>query len=172
MGARLGRPDRGDLADLYGRHVPDAIRLAYLLTGDTMIAEDIAHDAFVRITGRFGHLRNPDAFPAYLRRTVVNLVRNHFRRQRVERSYLEGVRPAEHEQDASVDVVSTQVLRRALLDLPFRQRAAIVLRYYEDQSEARTAELLGCRPGTVKSLVSRGLDALRSSIGTEPERDR
>src|SRR5207302_804336 len=67
------------LGELYRRHAPDAARLGYLLTGDRVLAEDLVQEAFVRMFGRFRDLRNPDAFGAYLRKTVVNLSRSHFR---------------------------------------------------------------------------------------------
>src|SRR2546427_8888668 len=82
----------GRLGELYLRHADDAVRLAYLLTGDRGLAEDLVQDAFVRLTGRLVHLRDPGAFDAYLRRTVVNLSNSHFRRKRVERNYLERAR--------------------------------------------------------------------------------
>src|SRR5437588_10602578 len=81
--------DSGRIGELYLRHADAAVRLAYLLTGDLALAEDLAQDAFVRLAGRLVHLRDPDAFSAYLRRTVVNLSRSHFRRKRVERRYLQ-----------------------------------------------------------------------------------
>jgi len=62
------------------------------------------------------------------------------------------------------DLGTREALREALYGLSERQRAAIVLRFYEDLSEARTAEMLGCRPGTVKSLVSRGMETLRGAM--------
>ena len=79
---------KGELADLYVRHVPAANRLAFLLTGDRSQAEDLVHDAFVRCVGRFGHLRAHEAFDAYLRRTIVNLHTSRLRRVRVERECL------------------------------------------------------------------------------------
>src|SRR5919108_928004 len=85
---RLARPDTGRLGELYLRHADEAVRLAYLLTGDRALAEDIVQDAFVRLAGRLVHLRDQSAFPAYLRRTVVNLANSHYRRKRVERAYL------------------------------------------------------------------------------------
>jgi RNA polymerase sigma-70 factor (sigma-E family) len=157
---------RRDLADLYRRLVPDAVRLAYLMTGDRVLAEDLAQDAFVRLAGRFDHIRSSDAFPTYLRRTVVNLVRNHYRRQKVERAYLESEK-IEPRPESPPDLAALETVRTALLLLPYRQRAAIVLRYFEDLSEQQIGELLNCRPGTVKSLVSRGLASLRASIGVE-----
>src|SRR5438309_7356699 len=80
---------RGRLAELYLRHSERATKLAYLLTGDHSLAEDLVQDAFVRLAGRFADLRDPGAFEAYLRKTVVNLARMHFRRRRVERAYLD-----------------------------------------------------------------------------------
>src|SRR6266566_9470783 len=72
--------DGSRLGTLYGRHAPGAVRLAYLLTGDPALAEDLVQDAFVKLAGRLAHLRDPEAFDAYLRRTVVNLANSHFRR--------------------------------------------------------------------------------------------
>jgi RNA polymerase sigma-70 factor (sigma-E family) len=157
--------DEGRLGELYARHVPDAVRLAYLLTGNRNLAEDLAQEAFVRMYGRFQDLRNPDAFPAYLRRTVVNLANSHFRRVKVERAYLE--REGRMVEAPAADPDDRQRVREALQRLPLRQRAAVILRYYEDLPEAQTAEILRCRPGTVKSLLSRGLDALRGELGEE-----
>ena len=87
----------GRLGELYERHAPDAVRLAYLITGDRSLAEDLVQEAFVRMFGRFRDLRSADAFPWYLRRTVVNLANSHFRHQKVARSYVEreGRRPAD-----------------------------------------------------------------------------
>src|SRR6185503_20716782 len=80
-GTEAGRPS---LAELYERTAPGAVRLAYLLTGDRSVAEDITQDAFVRVSGRLAHLREGGAFDAYLRRAVVYLAKNHFRRRAVE----------------------------------------------------------------------------------------
>src|SRR5207248_6309811 len=90
----------GRLAELYRRYSGDAIRLAYLLTGDRSLSEDLVQDAFVKMAGLFADLRDPTRFEPYLRKTVVNLARMHFRRSGVERRYLdragrEPVRPAE-----------------------------------------------------------------------------
>jgi len=155
----------GRLAELYLRHSDGAVRLAYLLTGDSSLAEDLVQDAFVKLAGRFADLRDPGAFEAYLRKTVVNLARMHFRRKRVERAYLDRERREPRPSAALPDVAGYEQMKRALLFLPHRQRAALVLRYYEDLSEARIAEVLRCRPGTVKSLLSRGIAGLRPRLG-------
>jgi RNA polymerase sigma-70 factor (sigma-E family) len=162
--------DTGRLGELYLRHADGAVRLAYLLTRDHTLAEDLVQEAFARLAGRLVHLRDPDAFEAYLRRTVVNLSNSYFRRKKVERAYLErargelGTRTDEGSDGSHED---GEALWRALGSLSGRQRAAIVLRFYEDLPERRVAEILNCRPGTVKSLVSRGLETLRNEIRGE-----
>jgi len=157
-------PTESRLAELYTRHAPAAQRLAFLLTGDRAHAEDLVQEAFVRVVGRFGHLRVPDAFEGYLRRTIVNLHTSQLRRRRVERAWLErergGVRPTA----TLPDVGAREELWRAVLALPPRQRAAIVLRFYEDLSEHQTADVLGCSPAAAKALVARAMDTLRDQV--------
>ena len=155
------------LADLYERYGPGAVRLAYLMTGDRTAAEDIAQDAFVRVAGRLGHLREPSAFEAYLRRTVVNVAKNHFRRRALERAFIARTGPREAMPGPERSVVDRHAVLGALARLPQRQRAAIVLRFYEDLPEGDVADILRCRPGTVRSLVTRGVQALRSDLGRD-----
>jgi RNA polymerase sigma-70 factor (sigma-E family) len=154
-----GRPR---LEELYVRNAPAALRTAYFLTGNADLAEDLVQEAFVRIAGRFGHLRVPDAFPAYLHRTVVNLFTSQLRRRALEREWtrrqpgeiaiFQGG-PEEHDD-----------LWRALAVLPPRQRAAIVLRYYEDLSERDAAAILRCSTGALHQLVVRGTATLREQL--------
>lgn len=156
------REHAGRMGELYARYAPGAARLAYLLTGDRATADDLVQEAFVRVFGRFRDLRDPGAFESYLRRTVVNLTNSHFRRLRTEREY---VRRRRVERPVSIpDIAARDEMWQALQRLPARQRTAIVLRYYEDLSEAATADALRCPVGTVKSLVSRGLERLRSEV--------
>ena len=166
VGAHPAPAGAARLRELYQLNARDGVRLAYLLTGDRELAEDIAQEAFVRVAGKWQDLRKPDAFRAYLRRAIVNLSRSHFRRQRIARRYLErnaaDVRPA-----TLPDLERREVLRAALQSLPHRQRAALVLRYYEDLSEQQTADVMGCSVGAVKSLVVRGTSALRQRIEEE-----
>ena len=144
-----------------------ALRLACLLAGDRDLAEDATAEAFARtyeqwLSGRI------DDVGAYLRRAVVNQVKNQRRslarlRRFESRSFGDG-----RGRRCDADQVAVEHAVVALLArLPHRQRAALVLRYYDDQSEAAIAEALGCRRGTVKSLLSRGLSALRA----QAERD-
>jgi len=152
------------LADLYWRHADDAVRLGFLLTGDQHSAEDIVQDAFVRLFGRFQELTNPDAFELYLRRTVVNLSRDRFRRLRLERDL--GAREANSsfpQAGLASQIEDRELIRHALRNLPHRQRAALVLRIYADLSERDTAEVLQCSVAAVKSLVSRAITSLRNA---------
>jgi RNA polymerase sigma-70 factor (sigma-E family) len=151
----------------YEEHASRLGRLAYLLTGDAGLAEDLVHEAFVRAFARYEHLRRPEAIGSYLRRTVVNLAGKQLRRAHRERAMLERARanPAAPSTDPDVEV--RELLWSALQQLPYRQRAALVLRFYEDLSEGDAARVLGCRTGTVKSLLHRGLKAMRAEIGGE-----
>jgi len=164
----IERVEGGRLAELYERHAPEAVRLAYLLTGSRAQAEDLVQDAFVRLAGRFLDLRDPEGFGHYLRRTVVNLSNSWYRRRKVERVYLEreGGRRADTTLEPH-DPAERDALWRGLQKLNPKQRAAIVLRFYQDLSEEQTADAMGIPRGTVKSLVSRGLQQMREQIEGE-----
>jgi RNA polymerase sigma-70 factor (sigma-E family) len=168
MTAEAAAPARaapvGRLAELYARHAPDATRLAYLITGDHALSQDLVQDAFIRLGGRLVHLRRPEAFEAYLRKTIVNLARMHFRRPRLERAWLRREAGLRRDSAPAPDPGTRAALREALLRLPQRQRTAVVLRFYLDLSERQTASVLGCRPGTAASLVSRALARLRREL--------
>ena len=161
------------LADLYRSESARVVNLAYLLTGQRQLAEDLAQEAFVRVAGRLREVQ-PDAFGAYLQQTVVNLVRSHYRHARVQRRYADRIEAeAARDRDASEaasgrsDTETRDELWDALRTLPIQQREVIVCRFYLDMSEQQTAEALGVRVGTVKSTTSRGLQALRAAL--EPE---
>jgi RNA polymerase sigma-70 factor (sigma-E family) len=153
------------LGALYEAHAADALRLAYLLTGDRAVAQDLVQDAFVKMAGRLAHLRRAEAFGAYLRVTVVNMARMRGRRLRVERDYLARHTAELVEPHRDRDVAATESLRLALATLPFKQRAAIVLRFFEDVPDEVTAQVLGCRQATVRSHIHRGLETLRAELG-------
>ncbi len=165
--ARENQPP-GRLDDLFVRHAPAATRLAYFLTGDRELAQDLVQEAFVRLFGRFRHLREPEAFEAYLRKTVVNLFTTHLRRLKLERANLEREKrqptPLQHH---DTDVAVKDEVWRALQRLPERQRAAIVLRYYEDLTERDAADVLRCSTGALNQLVARAMAALRDDLGSE-----
>jgi RNA polymerase sigma-70 factor (sigma-E family) len=152
------------LEELYARHVPETIGFAYLLTGDRPEAEDLVHEAFVKVVGRLRHLRQPEAFDAYLMRTVVNLHTSQLRHLRVERAYLSRERRRRAPQAMPPDFAERDEVWKALEALPPRQRAAVVLRYYEDLTERDTAEVLRCSVPAVKSLMARAMETLRTQI--------
>ena len=151
------------LADLYTAHVVETRRLAYLLTGSREAADDLTQDAFIRAFGRLAHLRDRHSFRPYLRKTVVNLAKMQYRRKAVERRHLES--EAGDLRTATADPQTDDSLRDELMKLPYRQRAAIVLRFYVDLTDEQTGDILGCAAGTVRSLISRGLTSLREGLG-------
>jgi len=158
-------PVAAGLDELYRRHAGSAVRLAFLLTGDPDLAQDVVQDAFVRVAGRFQHLHRPEAFEAYLRRAVVNLCASHHRRVRVARVYLVSQRPTTEPVLDGPDIDTRDLLRVALRSLPVRQRAAVVLRYFDDLPEREVAEILGCSVPAARSLVTRAMASLRDRIG-------
>lgn len=136
------------------------IRFAYLLTGNPHEAEDVVQAALLKVYRRWGTIESPDS---YVRRAIVNEYRSWWRR------------PGRRHEVTSSDLVTftdpggndahpDHELRAHVDALPRQQRAAIVLRYYEDLTEAQTAEILGCSIGTVKSHTSRALGNLRVSM--------
>jgi RNA polymerase sigma-70 factor (sigma-E family) len=156
------------MQQLYTRFAPRAGHLAYLLVGDREAADDITQEAFVRAFGRLSLLRDPDSFGSYLRTTVVNLTRKHWRRASIEKRYLARERATAAPRHVDLpDIPEHRDVVCALRSLPHDQRAAIILRFFEDLSERDAAAVLGCRPGTVKSRVSRGLEALRIDMRGE-----
>jgi len=155
----------GQLEELYLRFGPGGLRLAYLLSGDRQAAEDCVQEAFARVIARLGHVRTGQAFDAYLRTTIVNITKNGWRRHSNEhakvfvRAAMQDMAPS-----ADVSVVDRLTMFQAIQALPIRQRTAIVLRFYEDLPEGEIAAIMRCRPGTARSLISRGMTALRSQL--------
>jgi RNA polymerase sigma-70 factor (sigma-E family) len=132
------------------------LRLALLLTGDRWRAEELLQDSLVRMYERWRKLSDHDDLHAYLRRALTNNHTSLWRRRRRESLVAdvpETATPAGSDSDIEV--------KRALMALPLRQRAVVVLRLYEDLSERQTAETLGCSVGTVKSQYARALERLR-----------
>lgn len=164
--AAADRVGRSRLADLYEAHSADAVRLAFALSGDRHVAEDVTQEAFLRLFTRFKDRAQPDSFERYLRTTIVNLCRSRGRRLSLERAYLER-RGSREEPTAFPDVEGRDAMWLALQRLRLRQRAAVYFRYYEDKSLAEIAEILGCSVGAVKSLLLRALEGLRGQMEGE-----
>ncbi|SBT50435.1 SigE family RNA polymerase sigma factor [Micromonospora auratinigra] len=134
------------------------LRLAMLLAGDRWRAEELLQDSLVRIYERWRRLARSDDLHAYLRRALVNNQTSFWRRRRRESLVAEVPDRAGPDGTPDHDAL---VLRRALLALPPRQRAVVVLRHYEDLPEREVARVLGCSLGTVKSQHARALSKLR-----------
>ncbi|MCP3988316.1 MAG: hypothetical protein GY724_04520 [Actinomycetia bacterium] len=130
------------------------VRRAYLLLGSPVTAHDVVADAFMAVYQRWDAIAEPGP---YLNRCVLNGCRDAQRKGGRERPFRDVA------DEASVDD-GVDEMAELLLDLPFRQPAAIVLRFYGGQSEAEIAMHLECRPGTVGSLIHRGLRSLRRAM--------
>jgi RNA polymerase sigma factor (sigma-70 family) len=144
----------------YALEYPKTVRLAELLCGSSETAEDVTQEAFLALSSRFETLEAP---ALYLRKSVVNSVRRLRRDRQLHETRL---RLLGHPV-AVTDAYDLLEMADAVADLPFRQRVVVVGRYWAGWSEAELADLLGCRPGTVKSLASRALTSLRGQIGRE-----
>lgn len=138
---------------LYERERAGLVRLAHAMTGSQAIAEDIVHDAYLRWVGR-DDLSNPGG---YLRTIVVNLARDKLRR----RSVAAAIR---HEVPTPLGEPELDETWAIVRELPEKYRVALALRFYEDLSEREIAELMAVRPGTVKSLIHRGLAKVRKEL--------
>jgi len=136
---------------------------AYLLCGDWHLAQDLVQDTFAKAYRHWHRVQRADSPDAYVRRILVNEVRGRWRSRArtapVARFLEEPVTP-----DLADDVARHAGLRQALLALPLRQRATVVLRYLEGMTERETAAVLGCSQGTVKSQSSRALATLRTFL--------
>lgn len=141
---------------------PALLRSAWLLTGDEALAEDLVQAALARVWPRWNRIHRSDhSAEAYVRRVMVTTYANWWRRRwRAEQPTAEVPEHATPT-DSYAQADERAVVRQALAVLPPRQRAVIVLRYYEDLTETQTAGLLGCSVGTVKSQASKALSKLR-----------
>jgi RNA polymerase sigma-70 factor (sigma-E family) len=150
----------GDFETLYRDNYRKLVQLAFLLTQSSDTADDLVQDVFARVLPRWQRLDDP---VPYLRRSVVNAANSWHRRLRLER-----LRSANVEES---DSLHADELFDVLAQLPARQRSAVVLRFYEGLSDAEVASLLGCRPGTVASLVHRAFGRMRQAMadGSGPE---
>ena len=145
-------PDK-ELDDLYRANFAALVRVAFLLTGSAAEAEDAVQDAFLRCAPRLASLEHPQS---YLRKAVVNECRTRFRKRDRERSPLD-LLPA----DLPHDLIETS---DALASLSYRKRAVVVLRYFVDLPDEQIADVLGCRPSTVRSVARRALIDLKEVL--------
>lgn len=145
--------------EVYAATFDRLVRSAFLLVGSRPLAEEIVQDCFVRAHARWDRIETP---AAYLNRSVTHACRSQQRRWGVERAKAHLLSPLPEATEPEI-----VELRASLLRLPYRQRAAIVLRYYVGVDDEQIAEILGCNRGTVRTLVRRGVLALREEVSRE-----
>jgi RNA polymerase sigma-70 factor (sigma-E family) len=159
-------PDQEFLEFVQSRAAP-LHRMAYLLCGDWYLADDLVQETLAKSFRHWPRIRRADNADAYVRRMLVNEARRHWRRHRNAAGPVDLTGWEPGVPDAATAVTNRVALFQALLTLPARQRATVVLRYLEGMSERETAAILGCGEGTVKSQTSRALSSLRAYL--EPE---
>jgi len=169
-------PAAADFSEFVRSRTPALLRTAFLLTGDRHLAEDLVQDALARTHRALRRLADEGHFEAYTRTAMYHLQVSRWRRRRVAESLPgELAEVAESGSDHAARVDLQISLHQALGRLTARQRAVLVLRYFEDRSEAEAAELLGCSTGTIKSQTSKALARLRTVapelIGSLPRKD-
>jgi RNA polymerase sigma-70 factor (sigma-E family) len=143
------------------------MRTGYLLTGSTLEAEELVQDTLVRLYPQWRRVENADVPIAYVRRSLTNQFLNQRRRINGRERLISTVPSRPGHRSAEQDLVDRDAIWTLLQKLGQRQRAALVLRYYEGLNDAEIATALGCRPGTARSLISRGLADLRRNIGIQ-----
>ena len=148
------------LRRLFQAHHADSVRLAFWLTADWALAEELVQEAYLRLWRRWSGLRDQQAALAYLRATVVNLARSSLRRRVLERRY----GAAATERSVETDPVARIDVGRALAALPAGKRACVVLRYLVGLSVEETAAVLGISTGGVKSQTHKGLRLLERAL--------
>jgi len=144
-------------------------RAAYLMVGDEQLAQDLVQEALTKTYAAWPRLRDPGNAEAYTRKAITTTAIGWFRRKGWNNERAVAAPPDRPESAADDLIAQREWLWQALQRLPARQRAALVLRYYEDQTEAQTAAAMGCAVGTVKSQVSAGLRKLREQLGDDIE---
>jgi RNA polymerase sigma-70 factor (sigma-E family) len=140
------------------------VGLLFLQCGDLEAAQDLAQETIARVCQHWGRVRSMDDPAAWTARVAINLARSRVRRRIVERRALER-HGKDHELIAPPDTAQAVAVRAAVARLPRRQRTALLLRYWADLSVDQTADVMGCRPGTVKSLTSKASSTLRIEFG-------
>ncbi len=160
--------DREAFERLIATRSQSLLRMAYLMTGDAATAEDLLQTALAKMIPRWRRLREPAAAEAYVRKVMTTTYLK-WRKRHWRNEVPSGTLPDEPRADVYGEIDVRDALRRVLATLTPRQRGIVVLRFYEDLSEERVAELIGCSVGTVKSTASRALAQLRAhGLPTEP----
>jgi RNA polymerase sigma-70 factor (sigma-E family) len=158
-----------DFATFVRAQTSGLLRTAYLLTGSAAAAEDLVQDTFLRLYPKWHRVETADAPLAYVRRSMTNGFLNEKRRASSRDLTVATVPDRLEDGDAYTQLLDRDQVQALLAQLPARQRAALVLRYFSDLPDDDIAAALDCRVGTVRSLISRGLATLRAQgIGSDP----
>ena len=168
LAARTAGIDDPDFRDYVRLRMRSLLRTAYLLTGNVADAEDLVQSALAKTYLAWDRIEDRGALDGYVRRAIVNTHISWWRRRRLEEYPTDEI-PDLAVVDHSVSSDMQEPLRRAIDRLPQRMRAAVMLRYYDDMTEAEVAEVLGVSLGTVKSTVSRAVAKLRIDAELQPE---
>lgn len=156
---------RAEFEKFFARHHRELARLAFLLSGDTSSAEDLTADALLAAWQRWSTIQGLDQPFAYVRRILINMAASRIRRLGVERRHGVLLAASEHDLTLGSDPAVAVDVRAALLRLPVRRRACVVLRHAFDLSEADVAQTLGVSVGTVKSQTFKGMAQLVQILG-------
>jgi RNA polymerase sigma-70 factor (sigma-E family) len=167
-GDTVNASDREQFEEFMTSRWAGLVRLAFGLTGDRWLAEDLAQTALASAYASWWRVRGADDPDAYVRRILINASKSRLRRHRVREQAGETA-PEAAVSDPTASVDERSALLRALQELPPRQRAVVVLRYWEDLTDAQAGELLGCSASTVRSQAARGLAKLRASGALGPD---
>ncbi len=163
--------DRAAFAEFVAARSGALHRAAYLMVGDIGLAQDLVQESLTKTYVAWPRLRNPQAAEAYTRKAITTTAITWFRKRSWNAERVTATLPEQAADGHADGLVARQALLGALAQLPPRQRAVIVLRYYEDLTERQTAELLGCAVGTVKSQASAALTRLRDLMGDDLDID-
>ena len=159
-------PDRrADFDRFVNDNTDRLLRTAYLIVWDLPEAEDLVQETLFKVAKRWPRVRRMERPAAYARRILVNLALDGSGRRSRRQSELSGEAPPERADDGNAFEIRDELLT-ALAELPPRQRAVLVLRYFLDLPEAEVADALKCSVGTVKSSASRGLVRLQQTLTT------
>jgi RNA polymerase sigma-70 factor (sigma-E family) len=149
--------------------LPAVLRFAGVLTGDRALAEDVVQEALIRASGRWQRIGQLDLPEAYVRKMIVNEFLSWRRRSwRLVPGGTGAGLGGPPIPDPAVDYAERDAITAELAKLPRRQRTVLVLRYYQGLSDPEIAEVLGCRPGTVRGYAARALAALRVEMAGPP----
>ena len=153
--------DEREFASFVRANTSALLRTAYLLTGTALGAEELVQDTLVRLYPKWDRVASADVPIAYVRRSIANAFVNEYRRPARRELAVEIVPDRADYVDGVAQLADRDEAWALLRTLPERQRAALVMRFFHDWADGEIADALGCRPGTVRSLISRGLAAMR-----------